>query len=230
MGLNEFFYNGKSTRDFGIYCSGADTYAAPMRKYTAIEIKGKNGLILEDEKAFSNAALEYKCIIMGDIDNYERFKAFMASQSGYKRLEDTFHPDEYREAVMAESISPVIKGDYDVASFEVVFSAKPQRFLKDGERALSFSGSGNILMNNTNFDAKPMIRMLGSGTVTINSTSFTVTDVSGYVDVDCEEMDVYKGSTNMNNKFTGSFPVLTSGLNTISSTVAIEIKPRWYTI
>ena len=75
-----------------------------------------------------------------------------------------------------------------------------------------------------------MIRMLGSGTVTINSTSFTVTDVSGYVDVDCEEMDVYKGSTNMNNKFTGSFPVLTSGLNTISSTVAIEIKPRWYTI
>lgn len=230
MGLNEFFYNGKSTRDFGIYCSGADTYAAPMRKYTAIEIKGKNGLILEDEKAFSNAALGYKCIIMGDIDNYERFKAFMASQSGYKRLEDTFHPDEYREAVMAESISPVIKGDYDVASFEVVFSAKPQRFLKDGERALSFSGSGNILMNNTNFDAKPMIRMLGSGTVTINSTSFTVTDVSGYVDVDCEEMDVYKGSTNMNNKFTGSFPVLTSGLNTISSTVAIEIKPRWYTI
>ena len=230
MGLNEFFYNGKSTRDFGIYCSGADTYAAPMRKYTAIEIKGKNGLILEDEKAFSNAALGYKCIIMGDIDNYERFKAFMASQSGYKRLEDTFHPDEYREAVMAESISPAIKGDYDVASFEVVFSAKPQRFLKDGERALSFSGSGNILMNNTLFDAKPMIRLLGSGTVTINSTSFTVTDVSGYVDVDCEEMDVYKGSTNMNNKFTGSFPVLTSGLNTISSTVAIEIKPRWYTI
>lgn len=229
MGLNEFFYNGKSTRDFGIYCSGADTYAAPMRKYTAIEIKGKNGLILEDEKAFSNAALEYKCIIMGDIDNYERFKAFMASQSGYKRLEDTFHPDEYREAILAESISPAIKGDYNVASFDIVFSAKPQRFLKEGERVVSINSSG-VLMNNTLFDAKPMIRLLGSGTVTINSTSFTVTDVSGYVDVDCEEMDVYKGSTNMNNKFTGSFPVLTSGLNTITSTVAIEIKPRWYTI
>ena len=229
MGLNEFVYNSKSTRDFGIYCSGADTYAAPMRKYTAIEIKGKNGLILEDEKAFSNATLGYKCIIMGGIDNYERFKAFMASQSGYKRLEDTFHPDEYREAVLAESISPVIKGDYDVASFGIVFSAKPQRFLKDGEKTYSFNGSG-VLMNNTLFDAKPMIRVYGNGTVTINGASFTVSNVDGYVDVDSEEMDAFKGSTNMNNYFAGDFPVLTSGLNTIVSTVAIDIKPRWYTI
>lgn len=229
MGLNEFFYNGKSTRDFGIYCSGADTYSAPMRKYTAIEIKGKNGFVIEDEKAFSNAALGYKCIIMGDIENFERFKAFMASQSGYKRLEDTFHPDEFREAVLAESISPAIKGDYDVASFEIVFSAKPQRFLKEGEKIYQFNGNG-VLMNNTLFDAKPMVRVYDNGTVTINSTSFTVSNVDGYVDIDCEEMDAFKGSTNMNNYFVGDFPVLTSGLNTITSTVAIDIKPRWYTI
>lgn len=229
MGLNEFFYNGKSTRDFGIYCSGADTFSAPARKYTSVEIKGKNGILLEDEKTFSNAVLGYKCIIMDGIENFERFKAFMMAQSGYNRLEDTFHPDEYREAVLAESISPEVKGDYDVASFEIVFSAKPQRFLKDGEKTFSFNGSGS-LMNNTLFDAKPMIRAYGNGSVTINGKGFTVSNVSGYVDIDCEEMDAYKESTNMNNYFTGDFPVLKNGVNNIVSTMAIDIIPRWWTL
>lgn len=232
MGLidNEFVYGGKSSTEFGIYCSGAETYSAPIRRYSKTEIPGKHGDVLEDGDTFANISLTYKCIIIGDLDNYERFKAFMMSNKGYKRLEDTFHPDEYKMAVLAESISPVIKGDYDTASFSITFSALPQRYLKSGEIPISLSSGSNILINNTYYNAKPIIRVNGNGTVTIGSKSFTVTQVDGYVDVDCEEMDVYKGSTNMNNYFTGDFPELISGENTITNSVGIEIKPRWYTI
>lgn len=229
MGLGEFFYAGKSTRDFNIYCSGAGTYSAPSRKYTAVEIPGKNGVKLEDEESFSNAPILYKCLIMGDVADYDRFRSFLMAQRGYQRLEDSFHPDEFRYAALAESLSPKIKGSDDVASFKLEFSALPERWLKSGERAIPISASG-VIVNNTDYESEPLIRVLGNGTVTINGTSFTVSNVDGYVDVDCAEMDAYKGSTNMNGYFTGSFPKLKPGPNTITCTAAIEIKPRWYTI
>lgn len=232
MGLidNEFIYGGKSSAEFGIYCSGAETYSAPIRRYSKIEIPGKDGDVLEDGNTFANAPLTYKCIIIGDLDNYERFKAFMMSNKGYKRLEDTFHPDEYRMAVLSESISPVIKGDYDTASFSISFSALPQRFLKSGETFISLSSGNNILINNTYNISKPTIRMYGSGSLVIGNKSFAISNVDGYVDIDCEEMDVYKGSINMNRYFTGDFPELNPGENIIVNSVAIDIKPRWYTI
>lgn len=229
MGLGEFYFAGKSTRDFNVYCTGAGTFSAPLRKYTANEIPGKNGLDLEDEKSFSNGVLSYKCIVKGDISDFERFRAFLMSRSGYHRLEDTFHPDEYRMAALGESISPTIKGHDDIAAFEVTFSALPQRFLKSGDNDIPIVTTG-VIINNTYFESKPMIRVLGSGAVAINGKSFTVTNVDGYVDVDCENMDAYKGTTNMNDYFVGEFPTLDPGANNISCSVGIEIKPRWYTI
>lgn len=232
MGLidNEFIFNNVSSKDFNIFCSGVDNYAAPLRQYEGIEIAGKNGLVLRDKKCYHNSPAVYKCIIYNNPNDYERFKAFMMSQAGYKRLEDSFHPDEFRIAAVADAIEPKVKGnDYELFSFEITFSCKPQRFLKDGEKTYTINTSGQLI-NNTYYEALPLLRVYQNGTITINNKTLTCTNVSGYVDIDCEEMDAYKGSVNMNNYISGDFPVLKPGINAISCTGTVDIKPRWWTL
>lgn len=231
MGIidNELVFAGKSSKDFNIFCSGLGSYGSPAHEYEIVKIAGKIGNELRDKKTFSNVEVAYKCLIYGDIEDFERFRAFLNSQSGYQRLEDTMHPDEYRMAVYTEALEPNIKGDTEGASFSLVFNCKPQRFLKDGEKTYHITTSGQ-LMNNTLYEAKPLIRVYEDGAITINGKALSYSNVSGYIDIDCEKMDAYKGSTNMNRYVLGTFPTLTPGLNTISCTGSIDIIPRWWTL
>lgn len=233
MGIidNEVVFSGISTKEFNIYCSGGGSFSSPSRQYDAVDIAGKNGTTYRDKKSYNNVELEYKCLIYGDISDYERFKAFLMSQSGYKRLEDSFHPDEYRMAIYRDAISPKIKGEEEGASFKLVFECLPQRYLKSGEKPIQITTQGTIA-NNTFYEAKPLIRVYESGSITINGKTLTYTNVDGYMDIDCEKMDCYKGNTNMNRYTSGNFPTLdiVNGVNAIACTGTIEIIPRWWTL
>jgi phage-related protein len=55
-----------------------------------------------------------------------------------------------------------------------------------------------------------------------------------YIDIDCETMEAYCGSTNMNANITltsGKFPELASGSNAVaigSGITQVTITPRWW--
>lgn len=224
MGLIEIYYNGKSSKDFNIFATGAGASTSPARKYDTVEIAGRNGSIYRDKKSYSNVSVAYKCVILGDMEDFERFRAFMNSQIGYNRLEDSERPYEYRMAV-AEPINPNVQGD-DAVTFELSFDCMPQRFLKDGEKTFHIVESGSLI--NNYYESKPMLRAYADGSITINDATLTLTNVDGYVDIDCELMDAYKGNINMNSNVSGTFPTLKNGLNTITGTV--DIIPRWWTL
>lgn len=119
--------------------------------------------------------------------------------------------------------------------FTLEFDCKPQRFLKSGEEPIELTTGGAIL-NRTEFPSKPMLRVYGSaaGTVGIGGQTITISTINAYVDIDCEIMDAYKGSTNCNGNvsFTDDI-VLAPGETTISMTggiTKVEITPRWYII
>jgi phage-related protein len=84
--------------------------------------------------------------------------------------------------------------------------------------------------------AKPYIKIYGNGSISlsVNSSTITIADVDGYVELDSETMNAYKGINLLNNKMTGSaFPELVPGDNTIAFTGTVtgaEIVPRWCTI
>ena len=94
----------------------------------------------------------------------------------------------------------------------------------------------NTLVNPTPFPSKPLIRLYGEGTVDINGITITVSDCTTYVDIDCEMMDCYEGSTNRNNDVafsTHDFPELAPGDNTftiVSGVGGIVVKPRWWQV
>mgnify|MGYP003399569559 FL=1 len=252
MGLNVsdlltekcFIFNGKASTDFRLICSGGGTYGAPKRAYDTVQIPGRNGSLLIDKGYYNDTEVTYDSV--GFIP--EEFYPFEIDQRlaavrewlfgpiGYKRLEDTWHPDEYRMAYISQDFSPSMVDSLEAGMVNIKFNCKPQRFLKYGEIPVVIK-KGLTLFNPTSFVAFPIIMIEGKGTVTIQNEdgTFRVT-VESDATVDCDMMNVYHGTENLNSKSTFSLPSEVDKMylgkkNVISysdSITKLSIIPRWW--
>ena len=91
---NFIIFNGQSLRDFGVYISGLNTYNAPSRDVDSVKVPGRNGTLTMDNGRYNNINVTYPAFICNNYDaRVEALRNFLLSQSGYKRLEDTYHPE-----------------------------------------------------------------------------------------------------------------------------------------
>ena len=229
-----FVYNGTDSRDFGIVIFEGDTFGAPQHEYDTYSIPGRNGALYLDGRRFPNKAHRYECVIYDNFEqNLDDFRNFILSQKGYKRLEDTLHPDEFYEAVYANDFLLVMDRERSMGKFSLEFDRKPQRFLKIGENTIDLTSNGNIA-NTTLFDAQPLIRVYGTGTLGIGDNAIKVNECDVYVDIDCALMEAYKGAVSYNDSIeiqNIDFPVLEPGTNEITLTgiTRATFTPRWKT-
>lgn len=233
---NYFTLGGTDSRTFGVYISGQGTFNAPTRESDMLSIPGRNGDLIGFGSRLANSDLTYPAFIYANFrENLANFRAFLMSDTGYRRLVDTYNVGEYRLAAYSGGleVEPTIKND--AGAFDIVFNVKPQRFLLSGEEAQTLTASGTI-DNPTLFNAKPLLRVYGAGTLGINSDTIVISAADVYTDIDCETMYAYKGSTSKNQYVSVSgldFPVLRPGVNNIvlgSGITSIEITPRWWTV
>lgn len=226
--------DGKSSKDFGVYISGLNTFGAAERDQTKVEVVGRNGDLTIDNGRYRNVSVVYPAFIYdGFKENVAAFRNFLLSKKSYTRLEDTYHPDEYRLAKFVGSFNAEVVANLVAGEFDLTFDCYPQRFLKKGELESEFTSSGAIL-NDTDQTALPLVRVYGDGSVTINGTTITISGSDSYTDIDCDLQEAYKDSLNVskNNTITlndGKFFDLESGENAISFTASkVVIKPRWW--
>lgn len=235
--MNVIYFDNKNLNEYELYCNGRGTYNAPAKSFEMIPIKGKSGDIPMDNKRFENIEITYQsCWIAKDFDdNISDLKAFLLSRKGYCRLEDTYHPNEFRKAMCINAMDIDVDMYNKFGSFDLVFNCMPQRFLKTGETTTAFTANGTI-NNPTLFESKPLIRVYGTGAVGIGSNTITILEADSYTDIDCELMDAFKGTESKNNKIrltNYQFPTLTPGNNGVSlgsGITRVEITPRWWTI
>ena len=239
-----FVFNGKASTDFRLICSGGGTYGAPKRVYDTVHIPGRNGSLLIDKGYYDDTDVTYNSVgfipeewYPFDMDQrLAAVREWLFGSIGYKRLEDTWHPDEYRMGYISQSFSPSMLDSLEAGKVDIKFNCKPQRYLKYGEIPVVIK-QGFTLFNPTSFIALPIIMIEGSGTVTIQNEdgTFSIT-VESDATVDCDMMNVYHGTENLNSKSTFSLP---SGLdkmylgkkNVISysdSITKLSIIPRWW--
>lgn len=243
--MSVLIFNGRPLSDFGLRVSGAGTYDAPKKTVESVSVPGRNGAILFETGAFENISLKYSGSITQDFErNAASLREWLYSSSGYCRLEDSYHLDEFRLAAF--------RGDMKFKTFlnragtvDLVFDAMPQRFLKSGEDSVSIPGSNVMIMNPTLFKADPIVIIHFRGTdatLSYGNTTITVTDLASDYDIEID-------SLNRNAHLTdGTVPVLVNdSLNahiTISGDMKIpegnvrfsalnctaEIIPRWWRI
>lgn len=175
-------FGGVNSADYGIYITGEAVYNAPERDIEFTDIPGRNGSVAIDKGRYRNITITYPAGAYGVTqkefrEKLTRFRNAIISQVGYQRLEDTYHPDEYRMGVYASGleVEPVSHGR--AGEFNLVFECKPQRFLLVGDFPIPVD-SGDFLPNPTPFDARPLLEVKGYGTITMNDFPIALNNVT----------------------------------------------------
>lgn len=243
--MNHVIVDGKSLSDFGVYVSGDKTMNAPERDYEVVEVPGKSGDLYYDNGRFKNRTLTYSGFIDERVSvNVEGLRNYLYSKPGYRRIEDSYHRNEYYIGYFVGPFEPSLImftnsefGDGEAAIFDITFSCKPQRFLKSGELPIAFT-EASFINNPTGMIAKPLIRVFGFGKFKIGDYSVEIENSTfDYIDLDCEMGECYCGSNNANSKVTftpeNTFPVLNPGNTYIylgDGITKVIIYPRWWII
>ena len=149
------------TKDLDLIIQAPPVYNFPAKDVTIEHIPGRNGDLIIDNKCWQNVERTYSIASVfrpgtNFINNSEKLIKWLTSTKGYQRLEDTYDPLVYRMAVYKNSGS--LQNYYDQATaLNVTFDCKPQRYLKEGDLPISFSGSSALLKNPTGKPSLPKI-------------------------------------------------------------------------
>lgn len=193
--LNTLTFDGVLSSDYGVYIAGDGAFNSPERRGEMVNIPGRNGSLFLDGGAFENISVEYPAFIGtgSEVDfrtKLAELRSEMKSRTTYKRLTDTYHPDEFRLALYQSGIEVEPQACDRAGGFTLIFNCKPQRYLTSGEIPVIFTGNGSIV-NPTTFESSPIIQVTGDGTVAIGPYRFTVSGNPGTITIDTELMEVY---------------------------------------
>lgn len=232
MALNHFTFNGHSTGELGLLVSGINIYGSPSRIVEKINIPYRSGDLIIDTGAYSNYMLTYTVdIIDSTKTTAESLSQWLLGSTGYCRLTDTYNTDIYRMAAYYNQLDYTLSALYRYGRATITFDCKPQKYLLTGETAVTITSSSYTLNNPSAMVSKPLLRLTGTGTAVVNGTTIVVNSVDEYVDIDCDTMQIFKGTTNKSSTVTMTdFPQLKSGNNTItkSGLTNIIVTPRWW--
>ena len=182
MGMrNYLIFGGVNSANYGIYITGSGVYDAPERVVERVAVPGRNGALVIDQDRYENISVEYPAFAFGKSrkefqDKIDAFRNAIASQIGYKRLEDSYHPEEYRMATYAEGLK-VDVGPYGGSGrFTLKFNCKPQRFLRNGEHSVA-KANGEKIINPTEHSSEPLLVVNGYGDIGIGDYNIRIDDV-----------------------------------------------------
>ena len=175
-------------------------------------------------------------------DKITDFRNILASRYTYKRLADTYHPDEFRLGLYKSGLEVNAVRYNTAGEFNIVFDCKPQRFLTTGETETTFTSNGTIT-NPTAFASNPLLIVTGAGNLTIGGQAMTIVNGSGssqVIYIDCESQEAWEivgGSKVSRNDYIQNagetFPVLSAGSNSVvlgTGITKVKITPRWWRI
>lgn len=242
--INSFTYAGANSLDFGLIVeSTRNIHGCPTPVIETINIPGRGNLILNtkpdllDNEEFEDYEKTYICYLCPEEersmdDVAKAIFAWLFGGVAYKRLEDTYEPNYYRSAYIAEQLTITDIAKQLLGKIEITFTCKAFKMSKAGERTITLFTPGTIY-NTEGFTAKPYIKLYGSGDITlyINNRSHVFKNIEEFLEIDSEILTAYKENTLQNNKVISPiFPKLTAGANNITWTgnvTKVEILPRW---
>ena len=240
--MNYFEYKGIRSSDMGIRIESKNVFSGPDYKVDFLSIPGRDGDLISGSGRFPNVQVTYSVFVPAKTiselaQKITDIKAWLYSGlDSYHTLEDTYDPSFFRHAVYAGKLD--IEDELNrIGVFTVSFSCKPFRYSETGMDSTKLTATGAVLVNPNPFNSKPYIRVdgKGAGTLTIQSEGhnaiWNFDSIDGFVEIDSEQMNFYKGAELKNDTVTGSgFPILHPGENAISysgGVTAVTVIPRW---
>lgn len=193
--LNHLTFDNIDSADYGIFLKKAAVFNTPERRVEKVAIPGRSGDLLIDDGTFENIEVEYSAVLGSETaeafaSTLGEFRSALASKGTYKKLTDSYNPDEYRLATLIEKFEVDPRAYYMAGEFKMVFDCKPQRFLKSGDTMQTFTANGYI-ENPTLYESLPLIIVKGNGRVNIAGHMVTISDTTEEIYIDCEIMEAF---------------------------------------
>lgn len=228
-------FKDHSSLEYGLLITEKGSYKGAQRDITYTSIPGRSGDLVTDNGRYKNVKIPYSLALLNTTDwSFDELtrliKGWLLSEQGYFPLWDSYDGKYYRLASYSNEVD-IEQELRDLGKLKLSFNCKPFKYSFEGQRTVEMTAAGT-LYNAEQFESKPYIKIVGSGTITltINSAAVTLSNVDGYIELDSEMMNVYKGTTAANSQMSGAFPVLAPGKNNIAwtgSVTRLEIVPRW---
>ena len=186
----KIIFNGISSQDFGLVVEKVPSSVHASRRGNLISIPGRNGVIVREDGSFDTYTQEYD-VWFSESKEYGSRSAYdmardiavwLLGASGFCRLEDDFEPEYYRLARYSGAL------DVDMILLQcgkarLTFDFQPQRYLKSGEKAISYEGDSSTVFsitNTTKFEARPLLRFTDTSPEPTRETQ-TLTMQENYV-------------------------------------------------
>lgn len=212
---NYLTFGGIDTRNYGIYISGNMRHNIPQRPYEVVQIAGRMGDLIVGGNMLANEEIVYPAFcapvngLYGNYATYEEaisaFRNDLLSVNGYATLTDTYDAAHYRKAVFIGPVEVETSPELKEGSFDLVFNAKPQRYLSNGGTATAVAAGGSVTVDCTKKRSAPVITVTGTGSFSIVGGDgtwlgkATITENDTVIIVDAERMECYDENGNSKN-------------------------------
>lgn len=182
-----FIFDGIKSSDYGVWISGGGTFNAPKRRYKDYVVPGRNGTLTIDEGVFEEIEVTYPAFIARDFPaNIEAFRNELMARSGYVRMTDSYHPDEYYLARYMDGLDADVAPGGVGAQFNLTFKRDPRRFLVSGETPMKYppdNTSPNNLLPYPYRDTTKAVNGItftdnGDRTITVSGTATALAEFS----------------------------------------------------
>ena len=211
---NYLVFGGIDTRDYGIYISGYRKQKIPQRPYEVVQVPGRFGDLLVGGNSMQNEEIRYPAFFAPANGTYGLYATYEAAYSafrramlrvtGYAQLTDTYDTGHYRKAVFTGGVDIDTTQKLDAGSFELVFNAKPQRYvLPIAPPVPVFGGTGSggdilTFVDTNGLSSEPVINIQYTGSFTFircnGGKSYGATIQStplGNLSIDSERKEIY---------------------------------------
>lgn len=134
-----FIFDGIKSSDYGVWINGRETFNAPARRYNEYVVPGRNGTLTIDGGSFEDLEVTYPAFIVENFGaNIEAFRNQLMTKTGYVRMTDSYHPDEYYLAKYMSGLEANVLPKGVAGSFDLTFKRDPRRFLISGETPVTY--------------------------------------------------------------------------------------------
>lgn len=229
--IYSFIWNGASCRAMGIRLQSMPEVIRPEERVNHIVIPGRAGELtqLEGEAVYNS----YIQTIPIAVNTETAVRAAEAWLQGDGYVTFSGQPDLKQRARVINAVTfKKHSRNSDWWEAEVQFYCEPLKEAATTEADIEVTTSGATVTNPGDVDAKPRIEITGSGDITLQmgGNALVLYGVTSGMIVDSDTEWVLKNGAPQQGIYTGKFPVLKPGDNTVAFTGNVSkltITPRW---
>jgi len=214
-----FTFKGISSEQFNVFIPVKPIFPLAQQNVDYIEIPGRNGHLTNDYNCRKSLLITAECCINDISDsNMRDVRAWLCGSGDLIFSTEPEKKWKARLDLPVDINTPMV----ELREFILVFDCYPLAYAIDNI-PLTLTTSPTKIINMTNTNAEPVIKIYGSGSInlSINGSIIYLTNVSEYVIIDSDMVDCYKDTMPKNNDMEGEFPILNVGDNIISWTGSV---------